>query len=323
MHAFARHFDRTVVISLPDKTERRERLLLDLTACGLACEDTVVWQKAVNGHVGTLHTLWKQSPGAWGCRASHLQALQEAVAAGVETLLILEDDACFHPRTAQWLAELMPLLPEDWDLFFLGGQHMTAPSATAHPKLQLGRRIGRTHAYAIHCRAFAKLIEAVGSLEEYQANPSWHVDHQLGSGMLSGRWKAYAPAWWLAGQEEGASSISGRELSRRWWQQGHGGWLLPFAILPEDATPQAYSPWLLWADAPDRWETLGRMQQAQFLRSAAEAAWEQGSLPGCRLPEDYILPLWPAGVRKVHSVPQMQEIADFPLNGLFPHSFNS
>ena len=313
------HFDRTVIISLPERGDRRGRLMENIRSCGLAEHRDILWHDAVNGRRERIPAWWRQGPGAWGCRASHLQVLQHAQRDGVERLLIIEDDACFHSRAAEWLDMLMPLLPADWDLFFLGGQHMAEPRRTREPRLLRGSGITRTHAYAIHQRAFARLVSAIGSLEEYRAHPGWHVDHQLAHGMGTGRWKALAPAWWLAGQEEGQSDIAVQRFGRRWWPPGTDFWKLPFIAAPEH---NEISELLYHAQPPEDGLPATRMERAVLLRRTAREAWQQGRLPAAHgFSAEEIRTLWPAGLHTIATDSELARLADYPANGLFPHVF--
>lgn len=254
--------------------------------------------------------------GAWGCRASQWRAIAAAQRDGVERLLILEDDAVFHPRTAEWLPEVTALLPADWDLFFLGGQHLKHPQPASDPRLVGGTYITRTHAWAIHRRAFGRLLAEIGNDAAYRERPGMHVDHQLGLGQVNDLWNAYAPAWWLAGQDEGESNISRHLDRRRWWQWSGDYWRLPF-ILNADLPGQAEWIWLPETEPPE-----DRLALALWLRDAAREAWHQGRLPACSLPAETVTPLWPGGTRTPRGTGELARLADYPANGLFPHAFS-
>ncbi len=312
------YFDRIAVISLPQRIERRERLMANLRDRGLADESDLTWVEAVDGSLATLPTWWQAGPGAWGCRASQLAVLEAALRDGLETVLILEDDAHFHHRAQEWLGMVMPLVPDDWDLFYLGGQHMSEPQRSVDPRLQRGVSITRTHAYAVHRRALAKVIEHVSDLARYEANPGWHIDHQFARGMQQGLWRAYAPAWWLAAQEEGESDIGRQSYSRRWWVPGNQYWRLPFVSLPVSASDVEWVYQPEWTSEGLPEDTLAR---AFWLRDIAYEAWMQGRLPACPLSPAEITRLWPGGHRSPDSLSELAKLADYPANRLFSHPF--
>lgn len=318
------YFDRIAVISLPDREDRRTQLLANLQEVGLATAGDLTWVDAVDGRLEKLPVWWKAGAGAWGCRASQLAVITAAQRDGVERLLILEDDAVFHRRSGQWLKEVMPLLPANWQMFFLGGQHMLPPAATGDPRILKGTWITRTHAYAVHSRAFPSLIAAISDLGEYEANPTWqHVDHQFARGQASGRWQAYAPAWWLAAQEESYSNISAVTSPRRWWPHGNEYWHLPFVKLEKPQADATTAEFLLTPPATQPTVPADRMGRALWLRALAREAWLQGRLPTCELPSEEIRSLWIAGHRSVADTAELARLADYPANNLFPHAFAS
>lgn len=315
------HFDRIAIISLPEREERRRRLLTNLTATGLAAPEDLTWVEAVDGRKEKLPSWWKQGPGAWGCRFSQLKILKEAQQDQLDSILILEDDAVFHPRASQWLQEVMPALQNDWGQFFLGGEFYNEPTPTANPLLVEGDGITRTHAYAVHHHLYSHLIDIIGDNDEYELNPDWHVDHQFRHHQQLGEWKSYAPAWWLAGQEEGATDISHGTLPRRWWQWGLDFWRLPFIRIGDDHSCEEAH--LAFAEAPDTADTL---DLAHWFRRSAFEAWEQGRLPACRegsFTIKEIARFWPAGSRTHPDDPSvLANLADYPANGLFDHPFS-
>jgi hypothetical protein len=315
---FRDHFDRIAVISLPQRSDRRERLTTNLRQRGLAEDSDLTWVDAVDGHQATLPTWWQAGPGAWGCRASQLAVLESAQRDGLETVLILEDDAHFHQRSQEWLAMIMPLVPGDWDFLFLGGQHMAEPRRTHDPRLLKGTAITRTHAYAVHCRAFSSLIEQVSDLSAYQAHSGWHIDHQYARGIYDGRWLAYAPAWWLAAQEEGESDIGQHTFSRRWWITGDHYWRLPFVSVSET---NINTEWVYHPEISDDTVPENTLARALWLRNVAHEAWMQGRLPACPVSAEEITRLWPGGHRSISSLAELAQLADYPANRLFSHPF--
>jgi len=313
--ALSEHFERIAVISLPQREDRRIKLTQNLTDCGLATEADLTWVEAIDGNKHQFPDWWLAGPGAWGCRASQLKTLREASKDKVHNLLILEDDAVFHRRANQWLDQSYPLLPDGWDLFFLGGQHLKPPSATHHSRLVQGKYITRTHAYAVNGLSLAPIIGELEKDEEYQKHRGWHVDHHLGHLQSDGFLKAFAPTWWLAGQEACLSDISSHLDVRRWWQYGLHYWKVPFvqvqslsenqeSVYHSEETPPAQTA-----------------EKAVWLLNIARNAWNQGRLPSCNLHPDGINELWPAGVKTLECKSEISHLADYPANGLFSHSF--
>lgn len=71
-------------------------------------------------------------PGAIGCYASHLTAYQQIVAEGVETALVLEDDAILDDDLAEAIQDTLAALPTGWDMVHIGqvSRHAVKPLAT-------------------------------------------------------------------------------------------------------------------------------------------------------------------------------------------------
>ena len=237
---------------------------------------------------------------------------------GLDSVLILEDDATFHPRSREWLSAVMRDLPKDWGQLFLGGQYMANPAATESPLILKGDGIARTHAHAVHHSLYEQLIATIANDAEYQANPGWQIDHQFGWHHQQEHWTAYAPAWWLAGQEEGVTDIAKGELPRRWWQLGLEFWKLPFVCLPEEILREE----LYWPEAP---ASRDPFELALWFRRAAFEAWSQGRIPA--LKEGLFSAkegrrYWPAGLKSGEEA-KIPLLADYPANSLFEHPFNS
>ena len=320
MSPLLKHFSRIVVISLRHREDRRNKLLTNLCDNNLATEDDITWFDAIDGSKETIPDWWKSGSGAWGCRFSQLRVIEQAQRDGLTNILIIEDDAVFHPRTAEWLDVTVPLLPNNWGQFYLGGQHQAPTIKTSHPKLVKARNINRTHAYAVNHIAYQRIIDQISSDEIYRQNPGWHVDHHFGHCQETGVWDAYAPTWWMAGQDEGQSNIAGASFERRWWQEGLHYWKLPFVHLAYPAeNPASEHLYFPEKSPPDTHAKL-----ALWLRRIAYIAWSKGRLPTYdvdALDPTLIGKLWPGGIRTVKTENELDALADYPANGLFPHPF--
>ncbi|CAJ1964965.1 unnamed protein product [Cylindrotheca closterium] len=151
--------------------------------------------------------------GEVGCTLSHVAAWKEFCVLddsaggdgnGASTMLILEDDAIFHPTFLSSFSKMWKLVPEDWDMFYLGFCNVgpTTPVVTASsvkkndPTNEDPRRqeeqgqqpdfttisIVRpsygfyTHAYALRTRGAQKLLSqlpVVGPIDTWLADNSW------------------------------------------------------------------------------------------------------------------------------------------------------
>lgn len=96
--------------------------------------------------------------GRAGCLLSHRSVIKKAYREGLESVLVLEDDVCFHPRFQSLIQTTLSSLSQtNWDLFYLG----FTPKASLLPAGKgLVRTYGgvTTHAIAYHRRAMPELL---------------------------------------------------------------------------------------------------------------------------------------------------------------------
>jgi hypothetical protein len=122
-----------LIINLPYKPDRKERLTRNLLEVGLIKDESEIrGVKAISGDWCWPPARWKSGNGAWGCLMSHLRAVQEATMDGLESSMVLEDDAVFQPKAVEMLARLMREVPADWDQIYLGGQHLSTEEPYSH-----------------------------------------------------------------------------------------------------------------------------------------------------------------------------------------------
>lgn len=301
-------FERVYILNLPFKTDRRERLAGHLRDLDLVDESKVSWNTAICGDWAPPPAWWGSGNGAWGCLMSHARTLQDAIHAGLESFLVLEDDVVFHPEARQMLADFMAAVPSDWGQIYLGGQFLHKDPDAVGPGVVRPYNVNRTHAYAVSKKWMAKVCQHILHFPDY-LKPQWdggnlqtklvsnkmHVDHQLGRAHERKDWPTYAPEWWLAGQEAGSSNISGKTNSRQWWFWW-GLWdRVPVVIVPPGITLDQLPPDLLHFGNTPVNNTLtdqGLIQAAQgrpedqfaFIKLIAQEALKSGHLPALQIP---------------------------------------
>lgn len=215
-------FDRILVISLPAAVSRRERAMQELQGRGLSSRAQI--QIAVKPFRDDLPEWWPNGIGAYGCYLSHLDALQQALAEGVERLLILEDDCVWKADAAARCQSFLVRAPEDWGQLYFGGQHRIHPlPVPGVPGIFRASSIFRTHAYAVHARAMPSVIEHLLDWKRFKAakilEKKHHIDHHFELAHRSRQWPAYCPGEWIAGQGPNSSDISGKvHEATQWWQ---------------------------------------------------------------------------------------------------------
>jgi hypothetical protein len=214
--------DEAFVISLPERADRLGRFMASLPA------DWPFPTPILHPGVREPGPAWfHSSDGAWGCRQAHLQLLASAWARGVESTLILEDDAvlCRH-FSARW-GILSARIPEHWSMVMLGGEHVEPPGQVG-PHVVRCLNTRRTHAYIIRLRAIPLLMRTWSRARR-------HIDHALAE-FQADTW-TMAPSGFLIGQDSGWSDIS-RKTNQdvRFW--GGGAEARTGLELELDWTPQ-------------------------------------------------------------------------------------
>lgn len=208
-------FDRVYVINLERRKDRWNRFLKSLPA-SWPFGPPVRFQ-AIDGEEFQPPIYWSENRGAWGCYCSHLAVHGHALESGFERILILEDDAVFCRGFGPEVSAFLSRLPDDWELAYLGGQHI---------ELHLGRPVqinelvyapfnaNRLHAYAIQSTsALQRIYDFLVDARNW--TPLHHVDHFLGAYQKTYRSGVYTPAQWLVAQDCGTSDISLDEVSLR------------------------------------------------------------------------------------------------------------
>lgn len=207
-------FDSVFVLNLEQRNDRWRRFLSNLPIDWPFCPPFRF--DAVDGRAVEIPSLWKSNHGAWGCYASHLRILEMAIERELDSILVLEDDAVFCKTFSTDVRSFFAELPEDWELIYLGGQHIELHLGLPQKVTEWVYRpfnTNRTHAYAIRGQ------EAMRRIHGYLIEPeNWtenhHVDHFLGAYQKSHD-RVYVPMDWLVAQDDGLSDVADTEVGFR------------------------------------------------------------------------------------------------------------
>jgi len=163
---------------------------------------------------------WKAGRGAWGCYRSHVTIIERCLNEGVESVLILEDDAVFVDNFAEEAQKFLTAIPVRQGMIYLGGQHLFQeqhPPQRVNEHVYLAYNINRTHAYGIVGRDAMEIVYR--HLHRHDWKEKHHIDHHYGRLHESGAVSVYCPPRWLVGQRAGKSNISGKETANdQFWQ---------------------------------------------------------------------------------------------------------
>jgi hypothetical protein len=211
----AQAFERVYCINLDRRPDRWRRFAEGVPADWPFAAPIRV--PAIDGKLVKHPDYWTPGGGAWGCYRSHLRLIEQCLNENVRSVLLLEDDALFPPdftpRATAWLRGV----PADWQMLYLGGQHLFAKS---HPPRRLGPdlfqpyNVNRTHAFALQGDMVRIVYHHLLRTDWHRRN---HIDHHLGRLHQQRKHRIYCPGQWLVGQAEGLSNISGREPPDRFW----------------------------------------------------------------------------------------------------------
>lgn len=215
MHDLRDAFDRVVVVSLARRPERWQQFMHKLPAD---------WPfkpplrfSAVDGSQVEIPSWWDSGQGAWGCYQSHLQIIEDCLEEAVESVLLLEDDAVFHEHFGRDVRAFLQNLPDDWQMIYLGGQHLEMQSRVperVNDHVYRPYNVNRTHAYAIRGRTMLEKVHK-HLLDTKNWKAEHHIDHHLGELHKQMATGLYVPNQWLVAQGAGKSDVNQRSLRQR------------------------------------------------------------------------------------------------------------
>lgn len=174
-------FERTYVVNLPERQDRRRDITQELANVGisLAPNSVEIFPAVRPETAGEFPSI-----GAWGCFLSHLSILKQARQQNLSNVLVMEDDLAISPTLiAQQSALIEQLQGQDWGMVYLGHYLTDRNLAKVDPN---GRspeaavllqpytlKIQTTHFYGVNGQILDRLI---AFLEQVQQRPNGHPD---------------------------------------------------------------------------------------------------------------------------------------------------
>lgn len=167
---FREFFDRTFIINLPERTDRRQEMLGELERAGLSPETgRIEFFPAVR----VTEAAGFESAGCYGCFLSHLAVFKQARQAGAAQVLVFEDDAVIVPRFQQdeeALVEQMRSMP--WGIAYFGHALEDPADRPAHLK-PFNESVRLAHFYSVNGKYLDRLI---AFFESILTRPPGHPD---------------------------------------------------------------------------------------------------------------------------------------------------
>jgi hypothetical protein len=111
-------FDNIYCINLAHRSDKWEMVCKEFTKHLMIVErfngvnGKEVFKEGMNRHAG-----------AYGVLMSNLKIFEDAIRKGYKTILIFEDDVTFDDKLNEKFWEKIDLLPNDWHMLYLGGNH--------------------------------------------------------------------------------------------------------------------------------------------------------------------------------------------------------
>jgi len=149
-------------------------------------------------------------PGVIGLRESNLSIIQEAKKNNYKKIAIIEDD-CFFTEEVLNIENYFSVLPDNWDLLYMGGNHNTH-SGYESP-LQINDKIIKLHhTFTTHFVGINETMFDV--IEDYIINSEEPIDVLYSNIQKKYNVYSFTPA--IAHQLEGFSDIENNNINYKW-----------------------------------------------------------------------------------------------------------
>lgn len=154
------HFDRVFVINLDRRADRWDHAKSEMQKLHLIAERFSAYDSPINDG---------KPNGNMGCTASH-RALLEIIAYNKwKRVLVLEDDfLTLYDDVPERLDAMLPEVPKDWDLIYLGGHYAEKPISRVSPHVIRCAGMLTTSSYVITwqaARRMAPYISGIGPID--------------------------------------------------------------------------------------------------------------------------------------------------------------
>jgi hypothetical protein len=210
-------FEKVYVVNLPRRSDRWQEFGQRLPADWPFRPP--VRHEALDGGIVPPPHWWKDGGGAWGCYRTHVQILEECLNRDISSVLILEDDAACIPDFAAKVHEFWQFLPQDWEMVYLGGQHLeenVRVPRKVNDWVYQPYNINRTHSYGLRGRPMMERVYR--HLHDFE---SWkvahHIDHYLGELHKKTESGLYVPREWLMIQAANTSDVCNEKIDARFF----------------------------------------------------------------------------------------------------------
>jgi GR25 family glycosyltransferase involved in LPS biosynthesis len=131
-------FEVAYYINLPHRADRKMKF--EQMAKFLPVQKVVRFE-AIDG--SGMDAAWPGTPGAWGCRESHIRLLELAKKEGLQKFMIIEDDAIIKKSFTKKFFQFLSIIGDDWDMVYLYAKnHYLKPIKLNNGVMQLQNTLG-------------------------------------------------------------------------------------------------------------------------------------------------------------------------------------
>ena len=172
MSILNKYFDKIYCINLDHRTDRWEESQEYFKKYNIEVERF----SAVNGRDKSkiLQTMkadqgiLKKRPGLLGCSLSHYGAIKKGYDNGYNNVFIFEDDFILVDNFEEELEKAIQELPEDWDMFYLGANHLSKKNFPIKVTERIYKLRGSfaAHAYAVNGKFFEKITYTLEHMDK-------------------------------------------------------------------------------------------------------------------------------------------------------------
>jgi len=114
------YFDKIVCINLDRRPDRWEESQKEFEKLNIVVERI----SALDGRFIKPPPGFKYPPGAFALLLTHIEIIKDAIKNNYKNFLLFEDDVAFIDNFYEKFNAKIDFLPDDWDMFYLGGNHI-------------------------------------------------------------------------------------------------------------------------------------------------------------------------------------------------------
>ena len=186
---------RALILNMPDRLDRYEKTIAAYPSCLPEPERYI----GITAEEVEIPNWWKSSD-IYASNRQNFIDLFDIASKEKDYTFIFEDDVTFCDDFEAKLKTFLDEVPEDWDVLYLGGQHI---AKSLYPPIQISEHILRCFC-TIRTHAMIARPETAGKIRDWLAADNWgclHIaDNRMAQYMLDEDHYIYSPIRFICGQ---------------------------------------------------------------------------------------------------------------------------